>query len=263
MLILQPPPVLELQQAAGQHCYSTNYLADTEVYIRSPPAVSIAPNSSSIGTRLNYTVTGSLRHFLKMLKLALLASGFIKTVLACSTPAPQAIGPSQDVNPTYNPVPEFAVGLPLNSDGYRIEDFGKGAYMITNGYYQAMALVSTKGVIMVDAPPSIGQNLLYAVGNITHLPITHQVYSHSHTDHNGASFLYGNVTRIGHRLTRDYLALANDPYRPLPDKTFSDEMTLTVGNQTLQLKNRGPNHSPDNTYIYAPAQKVLVLIDSK
>lgn len=198
-----------------------------------------------------------------MLKLALLASGFIKAVLACSTPAPQVIGPSQDVNPTYNPVPEFAVGLPLNSDGYRIEDFGKGAYMITNNYYQAMALVSTKGVIMIDAPPSIGQKLLYAVGNITHLPITHQVYSHSHTDHNGASSLYGNVTRIGHRLTREYLALANDPNRPLPDKTFSDEMTLTVGNQTLQLKNRGPNHSPDNSYIYAPAQKVLVLVDSK
>ncbi|QYT06432.1 Lactamase_B domain-containing protein [Trichoderma simmonsii] len=114
---------------------------------------------------------------------------------------------------------------------------------------------------MIDAPPSIGRNLLYAVGNITHLPITHQVYSHSHADHNGASFLYGNITRIGHRLTHEYLALANDPYRPLPDKTFSDKMTLTVGNQTLHLENRGPNHSPDNSYIYAPAQKVLVLID--
>ncbi|KAL7786439.1 Metallo-hydrolase/oxidoreductase [Trichoderma afarasin] len=186
----------------------------------------------------------------------------LRAALACSSPSPQVIGPLGEVNPTYNPIPDFAIGLPLNTDGYRVESFGKGAYMITNNYYQAMALVSTEGVIMIDAPPSIGRNLLYAVGNITHLPITHQVYSHSHADHNGASFLYGNITRVGHRLTHEYLAFAKDPYRPLPNKTFSDKMTLTVGNQTLHLENRGPNHSPDNSYIYAPAQKVLVLIDT-
>ncbi|EED21174.1 hypothetical protein TSTA_084060 [Talaromyces stipitatus ATCC 10500] len=162
------------------------------------------------------------------------------TLVACSST--QVVGPPLEVNPAYDPVPAFAVSPPLNSEGYRVEGFSKGAYMITNGYYQAMALVSTEGVIMVDAPPSIGQNLLYAVGNLTHLPITHQVYSHSHADHNGAAFLYGNVTRIGHRLTREYLALDNDPNRPLPENT-------------------GPNHTPDNCFIYAPAQKVLVFID--
>lgn len=198
-----------------------------------------------------------------MLKSLFATSFTLAGVLAGSSQAPQAIGPPSEVNPTYEPVPSFAQGLPLNNDGYRIEDFGKGAYMITNNYYQAMALVSTEGVIMIDAPPSIGQKLLYAVGNITHLPITHQVYSHSHADHNGASYLYGKITRVGHRLTREYLALADDRNRPLPDKIFSDDMTLKVGNQTLELKYRGPNHSPDNCYIYAPAQKVLVLVDSK
>ncbi|KAL6821562.1 Metallo-hydrolase/oxidoreductase [Trichoderma camerunense] len=166
----------------------------------------------------------------------LFALSLLRAALACSSPSLQVIGPPGEVNPTYNPIPDFAIGLPLNTDGYRVESFGKGAYMITNNYYQAMALVSTEGVIMIDAPPSIGRNLLYAVGNITHLPITHQVYK--------------------------YLAFAKDPYRPLPNKTFSDKMTLTVGNQTLHLENRRPNHSPDNSYIYAPAQKVLVLIDT-
>jgi glyoxylase-like metal-dependent hydrolase (beta-lactamase superfamily II) len=198
-----------------------------------------------------------------MLKQLLFVSSCVRAAQACSHLAPQVVGPPEDVNPIYSPVPDFAVGLPLNSDGYRVEDFGNGAYMITNNYYQAMALVSTEGVIMIDAPPSIGQNLLYAVGNITHLPITHQVYSHSHADHNGAAYLYGKIIRIGHRLTREYLALADDPNRPLPNKIFSDEMSLIVGNQTLHLRNRGPNHSPDNSYIYAPVQKVLVLIDSK
>ncbi|KAL6788869.1 Metallo-hydrolase/oxidoreductase [Trichoderma sp. SZMC 28012] len=119
----------------------------------------------------------------------LFALSLLRAALACSSPPLQVIGPPGEVNPTYNPIPDFAIGPPLNIDGYRVESFGKGAYMITNNYYQAMALVSTEGVIMIDAPPSIGRNLLYAVGNITHLPITHQVYSHSHADHKRCWYL--------------------------------------------------------------------------
>ena len=38
-------------------------------------------------------------------------------------------------------------------------------------------------------------------------------------------------------------------------------MTLIVGNQTLQLDYHGNNHLPGNIFIYAPQQKVLMLVD--
>jgi glyoxylase-like metal-dependent hydrolase (beta-lactamase superfamily II) len=38
-------------------------------------------------------------------------------------------------------------------------------------------------------------------------------------------------------------------------------MTLKVGNQTLQLDYHGNNHLPGNIFIYAPQQKVLMLVD--
>ncbi|MGH6915098.1 MAG: MBL fold metallo-hydrolase, partial [Geminicoccales bacterium] len=52
-----------------------------------------------------------------------------------------------------------------------------------------------------------------------------------------------------------------DPNRPLPTITFADSYTLTVGDQTLQLDYHGSNHEPGNIFIYAPEQKVLMLVD--
>jgi glyoxylase-like metal-dependent hydrolase (beta-lactamase superfamily II) len=42
---------------------------------------------------------------------------------------------------------------------------------------------------------------------------------------------------------------------------FDHDYTLTVGEQTLVLSDKGPNHSAGNLFIYAPAQKVLMLVD--
>jgi glyoxylase-like metal-dependent hydrolase (beta-lactamase superfamily II) len=48
---------------------------------------------------------------------------------------------------------------------------------------------------------------------------------------------------------------------PVPTVTFAKNMTLQIGNQTLQLDYHGNNHLPGNTFIYSPKQKVLMLVD--
>jgi glyoxylase-like metal-dependent hydrolase (beta-lactamase superfamily II) len=82
-----------------------------------------------------------------------------------------------------------------------------------------MFLTATDGVVLVDAPPTIGHNLLRAVGAVTRAngrpgTVTHQIYSHSHSDHIGASVLFGpDVVRIGHRECRTLLLRDDDPNR--------------------------------------------------
>lgn len=61
--------------------------------------------------------------------------------------------------------------------------------------------------------------------------------------------------------TAELLERYDDPNRPVPTTTFEGGRELTVGDQTLQLDYHGPNHSLDNTFVYAPAQKVLMLVD--
>ena len=167
--------------------------------------------------------------------------------------------------PTYLPIPSSAASVPLNAAGYALENFGNGAFMVTEGVYQALFIVSTTGVALIDAPPTIGQKILFAIGNTTHLPVTHLIYSHSHADHIGGASLitaaYPNATIIAHADTFTQLNLTGDPTRPLPTKTFQDEYKLRAANQTLQLSYKGINHIPGNIFIYHSASKTLMLVD--
>ena len=47
----------------------------------------------------------------------------------------------------------------------------------------------------------------------------------------------------------------------MPTVTFSETYTLNVGSQTLELSYKGPAHEAGNILIYAPKQKVLMLVD--
>lgn len=163
----------------------------------------------------------------------------------------------------FAPLPTTATGLTLGPGGYAVESFGQGAYMVTEGGYQSLFLVSDKGVILVDAPPTIGRKIQYAIGNITDQPVTHFVYSHHHADHAGGAYLFAKkgVKFIAHVDAYYSLSQVSDKNRPTPDIKFHDDYTLKVGNQTLELSYKGPNHEPGNIFIYAKKQQVLMLVD--
>jgi glyoxylase-like metal-dependent hydrolase (beta-lactamase superfamily II) len=167
----------------------------------------------------------------------------------------------------YQLVPSSVLPLSLNKDGYAVQYFGDGAYLITDGSgYVSFFLASTEGGILVDAPPTIGRKLQWAIGNITSAPLRYLIYSHSHGDHIGGAYLFANkhgIKTIAHDFTKTELVTAKDPNRPIPDMTFSGDYTLRLGNQTLELswKGLGPIHDPGNIFIWAPLQKVLMLVD--
>jgi glyoxylase-like metal-dependent hydrolase (beta-lactamase superfamily II) len=168
--------------------------------------------------------------------------------------------------PTYLPIPATAQAPKLPSTGYLTTPLGDGAYFVTDGVYQALFLVTPNSVIVVDAPPTIGDNLRYAIGNVTSNPVTHLVYSHHHADHIGAArqFTQRNphLEVIAQANCLPLLRAVNDSTaRPLPTRLFEDKYTLRVDNQTLELAFHGENHSPDNIFIWAPVQKVLMVID--
>jgi glyoxylase-like metal-dependent hydrolase (beta-lactamase superfamily II) len=88
------------------------------------------------------------------------------------------------------------------------------------------------------------------------------VYSHAHADHIGAtSSLGGHPVIIAHDETRKLLQRAGDGNRPVPTKTFAERYTLRVGSQVLELSYHGNGHVPGNIFIYAPAQKTLMVVD--
>lgn len=169
--------------------------------------------------------------------------------------------------PDYAPIPPSALGPALNAEGFYVGQVEQNLYWVTDATYQAAFLTTREGVVLFDAPPSIGHNLQRAIDQVAAangMPrtVTHLVYSHHHADHLGASSLFGkNVVRIGHTETKRLLALTNDPTRPLPDLTFSDHFTLRVGGERVNLAWHGTNHTPDNIYIHFPDHNTLMLVD--
>ena len=117
--------------------------------------------------------------------------------------------------PGYAPIPRSALGPALNDQGYYVGRVERNLYWVTDGVYQSAFLTTRDGVVVFDAPPSIGHNLRRAVDEIAAAngvpnTVTHLVYSHHHADHAGAAALFGgDVVRIGHQETRRLLARDN------------------------------------------------------
>jgi len=169
--------------------------------------------------------------------------------------------------PDYAPVPQSAFGPALNEQGYYVGRVERNLYWITDGTYQCAFLTTSDGVVVLDAPPTIGNNIQRAVDEIAAAngvsnKVNYLVYSHHHADHVGAASLFDkSVTRIGHEETRNLLLRDNDPARPPNEETFQDRRTLEIGGERIDLAWFGANHSPDNIIIHLPDHDALMLID--
>src|SRR6266571_2554954 len=198
---------------------------------RIPPVVRLERTTMSSSSALNR------RSFLAR-------SAAIAAVPAVATLAGGALAEpaSADTLPDYAPIPPSALGPAVNAQGYFVGRVKKNLYWVTDGTYQAAFLTTREGVVLFDAPPSIGANLQRAIDQIASAngvpnKVTHIVYSHHHADHLGASSLFGR------------------------DVTFETHRTLHVGGERIDLAWHGTNHTPDNIYIHFPDHHTLMLVD--
>ena len=208
--------------------------------------------------------------------------GFLPTGSStCDQHVPVTLAVPDNAKPVPDPS-EYSGGF------FHVAEIRDGLFSMTDGVYQAMFLVSKKGIIVVDAPPSIGVNaqepgksvsiveVIYSIPQTRGKPIKKFVYSHSHLDHIGAaSFIvdaFPKVEIIAQRETKEelergtgaigpFLPGAGTSPPPLPTRTFKENAAVKLGEQVLELVNTGGSHEPGNTFIYAPGQKVLMLVD--
>jgi glyoxylase-like metal-dependent hydrolase (beta-lactamase superfamily II) len=183
------------------------------------------------------------------------------------TSAPTAGASSSPSLPDFAPIPPSALGPAPNEQGFYVGRVERNLYWVTDGVYQSAFLTTPEGVVLLDAPASIGGNLQKAVDQVAaengvSNEVTHLVYSHHHKDHIGAAGLFdGDVVRIGHAETRRLLLGYDDATRPAPDVAFQDRHTLQVGGERIELAWHGTNHAPGNIYIHLPDHDTLMLVD--
>lgn len=88
------------------------------------------------------------------------------------------------------PVAPAARGPEVPKVGCAVEEIGDGLFWVADGVFQMMFVVSDEGVMAVDAPPSLGHNILRAIHRVTSEPVSGLVYSHAHGDHVGAGSVF-------------------------------------------------------------------------
>ncbi len=162
----------------------------------------------------------------------------------------------------FLPLPEQARPIADPAEGYRLQRVGDAGYVVISGIVQSSFVVTSGGVVVVDAPPALAEKIPAAIKRVTDKPVTHFIYTHSHYDHVGSASRFPGAELIAHAETARILAVHADPERPLPTRTFEGEqMTLEVGDETIELRYPGPNHDTGNILVYAPRHRLVQMSD--
>jgi cyclase len=161
------------------------------------------------------------------------------------------------------------------------ERVAEDIYVFTSEFYAqvtAGAILTSQGVVVIDTllfPQETGE-LLHLVRRRSKNGIRYVINSNSHSDHVYGNYLFNGAKVIAHQLCRQALQkhgekdldaakeqipdLSQVQLR-LPSITFTEELTLRLGDKTLRLMHT-PGTTPDSIVVYVREDKVLFAGDT-
>ena len=128
--------------------------------------------------------------------------------------------------------------------------------------------VTDGGVVVVDSKlAGYGPDIIAKIRAVTTKPITTLINTHTHGDHTGSnSFFPANVEIVTQANTS-----ANMAKMPafqsatgkvgLPDRTFTDKLTLFSGRESVDLYYFGAGHTNGDLVVVFPAKRIAYLGD--
>jgi len=129
--------------------------------------------------------------------------------------------------PDYAPIPKSALGPALNEQGFYVGRVERNLYWVTDGVYQSAFLTTRDGVVLLDAPPTIGNNLRRAVDEI--VPATSLFYSWKH-------FIGGHLGRPRYVLRRAPASALHERYRPKRQDCNHEGRVRSVSREMLRRR---------------------------
>ena len=154
-------------------------------------------------------------------------------------------------------------------------------YVFTSELYAqvtAGAIFTSQGVVVVDTLlfPQETRELLHLVRRRSKNGIRYVINTNSHSDHVYGNYLFNGAKVIAHQLcrqalekhgerdldaARDQIPDLSEVQLRLPSVTFTEELTLRLGDKTLRLMHT-PGTTPDSIVVYVREDKVLFAGDT-
>jgi len=139
-------------------------------------------------------------------------------------------------------------------------------YVIPGAGGNTTVFVTQGGVVLVDTKlPNNGEPILNQVRRVTDEPVSMIINTHSHPDHIGSNdYFPASVDVVTHENTRKRMAanprVASNP-AAMPDRTFTDRMTLGSGDDRIELYYFGAGHTDGDAFIVFPARRAMAAGD--
>ncbi len=119
-------------------------------------------------------------------------------------------------------------------------------FVVKGGGGNTAAFVTSTGVVLVDTKlAGWGERIMQQVRSVTDKPVTMIINTHTHGDHVGSNdFFAASVEVVAHANTKTNMvkmpAFAGDKAQFLPDRTYTDRLTLGSGAERIELRHFGP-----------------------
>ena len=156
----------------------------------------------------------------------------------------------------------MAAPLPAQEVNRAITNIAGDLYRFQNNFHYSVFLVTPEGIIATDPiDPEAARWLKEELENRFGVPVKYLVYSHDHRDHiAGGEVFKPEATVVAHENARDVIVGEHRP-TAVPDITFSDRMTITLGGKSVELVYPGPSHSNNLIVVHFPAERAVFTVD--
>jgi glyoxylase-like metal-dependent hydrolase (beta-lactamase superfamily II) len=152
-----------------------------------------------------------------------------------------------------------------NAGALTLEKVKENLYVVVGGGAGNTAVyVTGNGVVLVDTKlANWGQAIMDKVKTVTDKPVTHIINTHTHGDHTGSNdFFPASVEIVAHANVPASMQKMPQFSTPeskhaLPDRTYTDKLTVLGGNEAIDLYHFGPAHTNGDTFVVFRTLKVM------
>ena len=215
------------------------------------PSLDVARDALSVSRRARHRGT---EKFLGLF-LGVVAAIAIATTLTLLAQAPQGGPPG-------------GRGAAAGQTVEKIRELKPNLYMITGGGANTLVRVTTEGLILVDTKNPSDENykrLTEEIASVSKLPVKYVLNTHHHPDHvgNNQKFIDAGAQVVGLEALKQHMT--SDPRTKdipgPPTVTFAKDYVLRFGGAVVEAHAYGRGHTGDDTMVYFPDSKVVMVSD--
>jgi cyclase len=150
----------------------------------------------------------------------------------------------------------------------KIRELKPNLYMIAGAGANTLVRVTPEGLIVVDTKLASDENytrLMAEIASVSKLPVKYVLNTHHHPDHvgNNQKFIDAGAQVVGLEALKKYMT--SDPRTKdipgPPTVTFAKDYVLRFGGAVVEAHAFGRGHTGDDTMVYFPDSKVVMVSD--